>query len=81
MSCNLTEFGRIFGSDSEAILSRISALPRRSNISIINTLERIRKSYSLSENDLKRDKTLTKSFLRKESKLPMLLEQFFKFTV
>jgi len=35
------------------------------------TLERIRKSYSFSENDLKFEMTLAKDLLRKASKLPM----------
>jgi len=41
------------------------------------TLERIRKSYSFSENDLKHEITLAKNLLRKESKLPISLERFF----
>jgi len=70
---------QIFCNDSEAILTRISALPRGSNISIGKTLERIRKSYSFSENDLKHEKTLAKNLLRKELKLPMSLEQIISF--
>ena len=54
-----------------------SSFPRRSNISIKNTLERIRKSYSFSENDLKHEITSAKYLLRKESKLPISLEHFF----
>jgi len=50
---------------------------RRSNISIRKTLERIRKSYLFSENDLKPQITLVKNLLRKESKLPILPEQVF----
>ena len=46
-------------------------------MSIRKTLERIRKSYSFSENDLKREITLAKNLLRKEPKLPISLEQFF----
>jgi len=34
-----------------------SSFPRRSNISIRTTLEKIRKSYSFSENDLKHEIT------------------------
>jgi len=56
-----------------------SSFPRRSNISIRKTLEKIRKSYSFSENDLKREITLTKNLLRKESKLRISLEQFLSF--
>jgi len=41
---------------------------------------KIRKSYSFSENDVKHEITLAKNFLRKESKLPISLEQFFSFT-
>jgi len=56
-----------------------SSLPQRSNISFRNTLERIHKSYSFSENDLKHGITLAKNLLRKESKLPISLEHFFSF--
>ena len=55
------------------------SFPRRSNISIRKTLERIRKSYSFSENDLKYEITLAKNLLRKASKLPISLEQFLPF--
>jgi len=48
--------------------------------SIINTLNRMCKSYSYRENDLKRDITVAKNLLRKESKLSTWLEQFFSFT-
>jgi len=41
------------------------------------TLERIRKSYSFRENDLKHEMTLAKNLLRKESKLPISLETFY----
>jgi len=44
-----------------------------------HTLEKIRKSYSFSKNDLKRDITLAKNLLRKESKLPTWLEHVFSF--
>jgi len=43
------------------------------------TLKRIRKSYSFSENDLKYEIILAKNLLRKASKLPKSLEQFFSF--
>jgi len=43
------------------------------------TLERIRKSYSFSENDLKHKITSAHNLLRKESKLPISLEQVFSF--
>jgi len=54
----------------------ISSFPRRSNISIRKTLQKIRKSYSFSENDLKYEITLAKNLLRKASKLPISLEHF-----
>ena len=41
------------------------------------TLEKIRKSYSFGANDLKHEVTLANNLLRKESKLPVSLEQFF----
>jgi len=56
-----------------------SSSPRRSNISIRKTLERIHKSYSFSENNLKYEITLAKTLLRKASKLPISLEQFLWF--
>jgi len=56
-----------------------NSFPRRSNISIRKTLERIRKSYSFSENNLKYEITLAKNLLRKASKLPISLEQFLWF--
>ena len=56
-----------------------SSFPRRSNISIRKTLQKIPKSYSLSENDLKYEITLVKNLLRKASKLPISLENFFIF--
>jgi len=43
------------------------------------TFEKIPKSYSFSENDLKHEITLAKNLLRKKSKLPISLEQFFSF--
>jgi len=60
--------------------SRISApFPRRSNISIRKTLQRIRKSYSFCENDLTYEITLAKNWPRKASKLSISLEQFLFF--
>jgi len=56
-----------------------SPLSRRSNIFIRKTLERIRKSYSFSKNDLKYEITLVKNLLWNESKLPISFEQFFSF--
>jgi len=55
-----------------------SSLPSRSNVSIRKTLEKIRKSCSFSENDLKYEITLSKNLLWKVSKLP-ILEQFLSF--
>jgi len=43
------------------------------------TLEKIRKSYSFSENDLKHEITFANNLLRKESKLAISLEQVFSF--
>jgi len=40
-------------------------------------LEKIRKSYSFSENDFKYEITLAKNSLRTESKLPVSPEQVF----
>ena len=57
-----------------------SSFPRRSNISIRKTLQKIRKSYSFSENDLKYEITLSMNLLRKASKLLISLEQFLSFT-
>ena len=78
MSCNLigfcTDFLQWFRGKS---LAYFSSLPRRSNISIRKTLERIRKSYSFIKNDLKHEITLANNLLLKESKLPISLEQFF----
>ena len=53
-----------------------SSFPRRSNISIRKTLEKIRKSYSFSEKYLKYEITLSKNLLRKASKPLISLEQF-----
>jgi len=61
------------------VLAYFSSFLRRSNISIRKTLEKIRKSYSFSEIDLKYEKTLSKNLLRKASKLPISLEQFLSF--
>jgi len=61
-------FVGIFCSDSEAILSCISALcPGGQTF------------HSFSENYLKHEITLAKNLIRKESKLPMSLEQFVLF--
>ena len=59
------------------VFAYFSSFPRRLNISIRKTLERIRKSYSFSENDLKYAITLAKNLLRKASKLPISLEQYY----
>ena len=73
---------RIFSNDSETnSFAYFSSLPRRSNISIRNTLERIHKPYSISENDLKRKITLANNLLRKESKLRISLERFLSFAI
>ena len=72
-------FVRIFCNDSETIFAYFSSFPRRPNISIRKTLQKIRKSYSFSENDLKHEITLVKNLLRKASKLPISLEIFLSF--
>ena len=72
-------FVRIFCNDSEAIFHVFQLFPRRSNISVRKTLEKIRKSYSFNENDLKYEITLAKNLFWKESKLPISLEQFLCF--
>ena len=46
------------------------SLPWKSNISVRKTLEKIHKSYSFNEHDLKTEITLAKNLLRKDSKLP-----------
>jgi len=72
-------FVRIFCNDSETIFAYFSSFPKRSNISIRKTLEKICKSYSFSENDLKYEITLAKNLLRKASKLLKSLEEFLSF--
>jgi len=57
--------------------AHFSSFPSRSNISIRKTLEKIRKSYSLSEHDLNYEITLAKNLVRKASKLPVSLEQIY----
>jgi len=72
-------FVRVFCNDSEAILSHISALcPRGQRFLWEKHIERIRKSYSFSENGLKHEMTLAKNVPQKVSKVPITLEQFFK---
>ena len=57
-------------------IAYFSSFPMRSNISIRKTLEKNRKSYSISENNLKYEITLSKNLLRKASKPLISLEQF-----
>jgi len=77
MSCNL----RILYGFSVIIQKHFfvyfSSFPRRSNISIRKIFEKIRKSYSFSENDLKYEITLSKNLIRRASQLPISLEQFY----
>jgi len=54
-------------------------LPSGLNTSISKTLKGIRVSYSFSENDLKHQIPSANNLLRKEPKLPILLEQSFSF--
>jgi len=78
MSCNLKILYGFSVMTQKQFFGYFSSLPR-SNISIRKTLEKIRKSYSFSENDLKYEITLSKNLLRKASKLPISLEQFLSF--
>ena len=72
-------FERISVVIQKQFFAYFSSFPKRSNISIRKTLERIRKSHSFSENDLKHEITLAKNLLRRASKLPISLEQFLPF--
>jgi len=54
-------FVRIFVMIQKEFFTYFSSFPGRSNISIRKTLEKIRKSYSFSENDLKYEITLAKN--------------------
>jgi len=54
-------------------------LPSGLNTSISKTLKGIRVSCSFSENDLKHQIPSANNLLRKESKLPISLEQLFSF--
>ena len=76
MSCNLRIFFGFSVVIQKQFFTYFSSFPRRSNISIRKTLERIRKSYSFSENNLKYEIPLAKTLLRKALKLPISLEQF-----
>jgi len=79
MSCNLRILYGFFVIIQKQFFTYFSSFPRRSNISIRKTLEKIRKSYLFSENDLKYEITLANNFFWKESKLPISLEQFLSF--
>jgi len=79
MSCNLKILNGFSVMIQKHFFAYFSSFLRRSNISIRKTIERIRKSYSFSENDSKHEITLVKNLLRKASKLPMSLEQFLPF--
>jgi len=72
-------FVRIFLMIQKQFFTYFSSFPRRSNISIRKTLEKIRKSYSFCENDLKYEITSANNLFWKESKLPISLEQFIFF--
>jgi len=76
MSCNLRILYGFSVMIQKQFFAYFSPFPRRSNISITKTLEKIRKSYSFSENDLKYEITLAKNLLWKTSELPISLEQF-----
>ena len=77
MSCNLRILYGFSVMIQKQFFAYFSSFPRRSNISIRKTPERIRKSYSFGENNLKYEMTLAKNLLRKASKLPISLEQFY----
>ena len=79
MSCNLRILYGFSVIIQKQFFAYFSPFPRRSNISIRKTLERSRKSYSFSENDLKYEIALAKNLLRKASKLPISLEPFLSF--
>ena len=72
-------FVRIFVMIQKQFFTYFSSFPKWSNMSIRKTLEKIRKSYSFSENDLKYETTLANNLFWKESKLPISLEQFLSF--
>ena len=80
MSCNLRILYGFSVMIQKQFFAYFSSFPWRSNISIRKTLEKIRKSYSFSENDLKREIILVKNLLRKALKLLKSLEQFLSFT-
>ena len=77
MSCKLRILYGFFVMIQKQFFAYFSSFPRRSNISIRKTFEKIRKSYSFSENDLKYEITLANSLFWRESKLPISLEQFY----
>ena len=79
MSCNLRILYEFFVMIQNQFFTYFSSFPRRSNISIRKTLEKICKSYSFSENDFKYEITLAKNLFWKESKLPISLQQFLSF--
>ena len=80
MSCNLRILYGFSVMIQKKFFAYFRSFPWRSNVSIRKTLEKIRKSYSMSENDLKREITLAKNLLRKALKLLISLEQFLSFT-
>jgi len=77
MSCNLRILYGFSVMIQKQFCAYFSSFPRRSNISIRKTLEKIREYYLFCENDY--EITLAKNLLRKESKLPISLEQFLSF--
>jgi len=79
MSCNLTILYGFSVMIQKQFFAYFSSFPSRSNISIRKTVEKIRKSYSFSENHLKYEITLAKNLLWKVSELPISLEQFVSF--
>jgi len=79
MSCNLRILYGFSVMIQKQFVAYFNSFPRRSNMSIRKTLEKIRKSYACGENDLKYEIALAKNLLRKASKLPISLEQFLSF--
>jgi len=79
MSCNLRILYGFFVMIQKQFFTYFSSFPRRSNISIRKTLEKISKSYSFRENDLKYEITSANNLFWKASKLPIPFEQFLSF--
>jgi len=77
MSCHLRILYGFPVMIQKQFFAYFSSFSRKSHISIRKTLEKILKSYSFSENDLKYEITLSKNLLRKASKQPISLENVY----